>query len=116
MKSVKSVEESRDEATELCLFVENDSRCYHNYLVPAFKNQQRHYDKNLKNGVENNFDLTVLLFTHTMKLCAQEYCRQHGSPTVKWHEVFDVLTRIYAARHFAEYFVAEYKAGNRWEI
>jgi hypothetical protein len=51
-----------------------------------------------------------------MKLCAQEYCRQHGSPTVKWHEVFDVLTRIYAARQFAEYFVAEYNAGNRWEI
>jgi hypothetical protein len=116
MKSVKSVEQSRDEATELCLFVENDSRCYHNYLVPAFKNQQRHYDRNLKKGVESNFDLTVLLFTHTMKLCAQEYCRQHGSPTVKWHEVFDVLTRIYAARHFAEYFVAEYNAGNRWEI
>ena len=47
MKPVKSVEQSREEAVELCLFAENDSRCYHNYLVPAFKNQQRHYDRNL---------------------------------------------------------------------
>jgi hypothetical protein len=50
-----------------------------------------------------------------MKLCAQEYCRQHCSKEDKWHEVFDVLARIQAARHFAEYFVTEYKAGNRWE-
>lgn len=115
MKSVKSVEESSEEATELCMFTENDSRCYHNYLVPAFKNQQRHYDRNRKNGTADNFELTVLLFTHTMKLCAQEYCRQHCSKEDKWHEVFDVLSRIQAARHFAEYFVTEYKAGNRWE-
>jgi hypothetical protein len=36
--------------------------------------------------------------------------------TDKWSSVFPVSVRREVAERFAEYFVTEYRLGNRWEV
>jgi hypothetical protein len=97
------------EAIELTLYAENDHGCYRAYVLPMLKACQKHYDKG-----QGDYEAMLRGFTRIGAPIARQYILEHGSMTDKWSSVFPVSVRREFARHMAEYFLTEYRLGNRW--
>ena len=98
------------EAIELVLYAENDSGCYHAYLLPMFKACEKKY-------LRAQGDLTKMLNGFSRIACpiARQYMLEHGSITDSWHSVFTVSVRREFANYFAQYFLREFHIGNRFQ-
>jgi hypothetical protein len=99
------------EAVELSLYADNDYGCYKAYILPMLVACQKHYDRG-----QGDFEKVVKGFQRVMAPIARQYTLEHGSMAAEWSSVFPVSVRREVAEKFAEYFVAEYRAGNRWEV
>ena len=99
------------EAVELSLYADNDYGCYRAYILPMLVACQKHYDKG-----QGDYERVVKGFQRVLAPIARQYTLEHGSMVDKWSSVFPVSVRREVAEKFAEYFLAEYRAGNRWEV
>ena len=100
-----------DEARELSLYAENDYGCYRAHILPMLVACQKHYDKG-----QGDYERMLKGFQRVLAPVARQYILEHGSMTDRWSSVFPVSVRREVAEHFAEYFLAEYRLGNRWEV
>lgn len=109
--------EMSHEAVELMLYAENDYGAYRAYILPMLVACQRHYDKG-----DGDYERVVKGFRRVLAPVARQYMREHGSvddgsnPFTRWSTVFPVSVRGEVAEHFAEYFLAGYRLGNRWSL
>jgi len=99
-----------DEAHELVLFGENDADLYRQRTVPIMKNLTKKWDK----GVYDH-ELAVKLWTYWAADAAQRYSAEHGSPDVKWSNMFPTSVRNEVAEYMADYWEEELEAGNKME-
>ena len=99
-----------DEAHELVLFGENDADLYRQRTVPIMKNLTKKWDR----GVYDH-DLAVKLWTYWAADAAQRYSAEHGSPDVKWSNMFPTSVRNEVAEYMADYWEEELEAGNKME-
>ena len=99
-----------DEANELVLFGENDADLYRQRTVPIMKNLTKKWDR----GVYDH-DLAVKLWTYWAADAAQRYSAEHGSPDVKWSNMFPTSVRNEVAEYMADYWEEELEAGNKME-
>lgn len=97
------------EATELVLYAQNDRGAYFAYLVPMFRACQKHYDKK-----QGDYERILKGFARIACPIARQYTLEHGSMVDKWSDIFPVSVRREFAAHMADYFLAEYRLGNRW--
>jgi len=99
-----------DEAHELVLFGENDGDLYNQRTVPIQKNLTKKWDK----GVYDH-DLAVKLWKYWADDAAMRYAKMHGSPNIKWSNMFSVADRMQAAEYMADNWEEELEAGNKME-
>jgi hypothetical protein len=99
-----------DEANELVRFGENDADLYRQRTVPIMKNLTKKWDR----GVYDH-DLAVKLWTYWAADAAQRYSAEHGSPDVKWSNMFPTSVRNEVAEYMADYWEEELEAGNKME-
>lgn len=97
------------ETVELSLHIENTAAIYAGHLAPMYRAAQRHYDR----GAGDRARL-VRGLERVAAVGARDYAREHGTPGDRWYDLFSVACRRAVAEHLADYFVAEYNAGNRW--
>lgn len=97
------------EAIELSLYAQNDYATHKAYILPMWLACQKHYDKG-----QGDFERVTKGFERVLAKVARQYMAEHGSPFDKWSDAFPVSVRREAAEHLAEYFVGEYRLGNRW--
>lgn len=95
-------------AVELVLYAENDSACYHAYLMPMMAACQKHYDRG-----QGNYERMIAGFTRAARSIAKQYALEHCSMTDSWADIFPVSVRREFAEHFADYFLTEYRLGHR---
>lgn len=100
-----------DAATELLLYIENDGDLYRQYFIPTVKNLQKKLDKGIFDS-----DKAIKLWMFLIDAGAKKYTKEHGSPGDSWNDLFNKATRLVVAHGFNESFLAEIKAGNRWDI
>ena len=98
------------EANERVLFGENDADLYRQRTVPIMKNLTKKWDR----GVYDH-DLAVKLWTYWAADAAQRYSAEHGSPDVKWSNMFPTSVRNEVAEYMADYWEEELEAGNKME-
>lgn len=98
-----------DEAVELILYAQNDHGAYKAWILPMLKACQRHYLRG-----DGDFEKAVNGFTRVFLPIARQYLLEHGTMTDSVRSVFPPAVRQECGRHMAEYFVAEFRAGNRW--
>lgn len=99
------------EATELILYTENDQKTYFAYLEPMLRAATKHYEKG-----QGDYEKLLKGFLRVATASAKQYTLEHGSMAEAWNRVFPMSVRKEVATHFAEYFLWEYRAGNKWEI
>jgi hypothetical protein len=99
-----------DEAHELVLFGENDGDLYNQRTVPIQKNLTKKWDK----GTYDH-DLAVKLWKYWADDAAMRYAKMHGSPNIKWSNMFSVADRMQAAEYMADNWEEELEAGNKME-
>jgi hypothetical protein len=99
------------EATELILYTENDRGTYFAYLEPMLRAATKHYEKG-----QGDYEKLLKGFLRVATASAKQYTLEHGSMAEAWNRVFPISVRKEVAQHFAEYFLWEYRAGNKWEI
>lgn len=99
------------EAVELSLYAENDYGCFRAYILPMLVACQTHYDKG-----QGDYERMLKGFQRVLAPVARQYILEHGSMTDRWADVFPVSVRREVAERFAEYFLDEYRLGNRWEV
>lgn len=97
------------DTVELALWVENTRDIWAGHVEPMFRAAQRHYDK----GAGDRLRL-VRGLERVAAIGARDYCRENGTPGDRWHDLFPVACRRSIAEYLADYFLAEYGAGNRW--
>lgn len=100
-----------DAATELLLYIENDGDLYRQKFIPIVKNLQKKLDKGTFDS-----DKAIKLWMFLIDAGAKKYTKEYGSPGDKWNDLFNKATRLIVAHGFNESFLAEIKAGNRWDI
>jgi hypothetical protein len=96
-----------DEATELMLYIENDSQIHHAMGLPIIKNLTL---KKAKGVYEHEKALKAFLNLATFG--AKNYHREHGSMTTKWERIFPMAARKEVASEMTAYFETEYRLGN----
>lgn len=99
-----------DEAHELVLFGENDADLYRQRTVPIMKNLTKKWDR----GVYDH-ELAVKLWSYWAADAAQRYSAEHGSPDVKWSNMFPTSVRNEVAEYMADNWEEELEAGNKME-
>jgi hypothetical protein len=103
-------ERMSDEATELKLYIDNDSDLYHRQYQPILKNLMTKRAQGRYDSVK-----AVKLFMYLMDAGAKKYAKEHGSPYhrySKWNEMFPKADRLQAAKAMVDDFEAEAKTGN----
>lgn len=100
-----------DAATELLLYIENDGDLYRQRFIPIVKNLQKKLDKGTFDS-----DKAIKFWMSLIDAGAKKYAKEFGSPGDKWNDLFNKATRLVVAHGFNESFLAEIKAGNRWDI
>lgn len=98
------------EAVELALYAQNDYGVYRAYILPMWLACQKKYDRG-----QGDYERVVKGFQRVLAPVARQYILEHGSMVDKWSSVFPVSVRREVAEHLAEYFVSEYRLGNRFE-
>ena len=104
----KRIERTYDQhaATELQLYMENDSGLYR---------QRQSIEKNLEKKIlKGKFDLKLSekLWMYWVDEGAKKYAKEFGDAR-EWHKMFDVPTRRHVAAQLAKEFVTEWNAQNR---
>lgn len=96
-------------AEELLLYLQNDSR----FWGPRSQGDaiERNYARRWKKGTFDE-ERAADGYMHVLKSAAQQYVKEHGSPSDRWYEMFNAPTRRAAALQLVEEFVAEAKLGN----
>ena len=97
------------EATELILYAQNDYGAHRAYVVPMLKACQKHYDKG-----RGDYERMVKGFARIACPIARQYTIEHGSMVDRWSDIFPPSVRKEFAEHMADYFLGEYRLGNRW--
>jgi hypothetical protein len=90
-----------DHATrELVLYIENDSRVYHQAYLPAVENLK-------KKAAKGKYDhlLAAKLFEYTAEHGAKAYAKEFGGT---WNTMFNPATRRAVARELRDNFEGEY--------
>ena len=90
-------------ARELQLYIENDSRLYHQQFIPIVKNLMKRRMKG-----DYNREKAAKLFLHLVDEGARRYYKEFGSPGFK----FNLATRWDVAKSLRDSFEAEAELGN----
>lgn len=91
-------------ATELKLFIENDSDLYRQQYTPILKNLATKKVRSLY-----KHDLAVKMFGYLVEAGAKKYAKEFGGT---WHQLFGVPTRKAVAEEFTKDFEGEFELGN----
>lgn len=91
-------------ATELRLYIDNDSALYQGQATSIYKNLAT---KKARGAYKH--DLAVKLFGYLVESGAKKYAKEFGGT---WHQMFDVPTRKAVAEELTDAFEAEAKLGN----
>lgn len=103
----------RHALTELSLYIHNDYGAYRAYFLPACRTIARHYDRgrgDYEKGIK-------ALARYAVLPAARQYLLEHGSMTEGVRSVFPPAIRQLIATDLMDYFLSEYRLGNRfWEV
>ena len=94
-------------ATELKLYIDNDSQLHRAQHVPIQKNLAT---KKVRSQYKH--DLAVKLFGYLVESGAKKYTKEFGTPNHPWHKMFDVPTRKRVAEELTRDFEGEFELGN----
>lgn len=92
-------------ATDLKLYIDNDSTLYGRMTTPILKNLTAK-----KARGQYRHDLAVKGFGYLTEAGAKKYAQEYGSGP--WHKMFDAATRKRAAEELTKDFETEYALGN----
>ena len=95
------------EATELKLYIDNDSDLYRRQTTSLLKNLAT---KKVRSQYKH--DLAVKLFGYLVESGAKKYAKEFGSPGQAWHKMFDVPTRKRVAEELTRDFEGKFELGN----
>lgn len=106
-KTTKRAKKPADEnaARELELYIENDYE-----LVGAERGPGKSIEAMLRRKISRgNFDAdkSVRAWEYLIEAGAKKYAKEFGSSERDWSKMFDVPTRTFVARRFAEHFASE---------
>jgi hypothetical protein len=93
-------------ATELRLYIDNDSDLHRQQGAPILKNLAT---KKVRSQYKH--DLAVKLFGYLVESGAKKYAKEFSIGT-DWHKMFDVPTRKAVAEELTQTFEAEFELGN----
>lgn len=96
------------EATELVLYAENDYHCYTELIMPVMRACEKHYDRQ-----QGDLDRVIAGFVRVARPIAKLYAAEHCSLADEWRDIFTLSVRYEFACHLADYFLTEYRLGNR---
>ena len=105
------LDEDKQSARELQLFVDNDRQIYTRRMMPIFKNL-------MSKRAAGKYDpkLATKLFMYAMDDGAKAYVKMHDAPGAKWNKVFDKQTRMMAADNARREFEGEADLGSYDEM
>jgi len=97
---------------ELALYIDNDYGCHRAFLLPTLRTVAKHYDKG-----QGDYGKALLAISRYAVLpSAREYVKVHGSMTASVKTMFPKPIRDAVAEDILEYFLSEYRLGNKfWE-
>lgn len=100
------------EQRELYLYTINDWPVYKAYVLPALKSIAKKYDQ----GCGDYEKAISALSRNALLPAARQYVLMHGSMTASVRTMFPKPVRDAVAQELMDYFLSEYRFGNRfWE-
>lgn len=97
---------------ELLLYIENDWAVHRAFLAPTLRTVAKHYDK----GQGDYGKALAAISRYAVLPAAREYVKVHGSMTASVKQMFPKPLRDAVAEDLLEYFLAEYRLGNRFWV
>jgi hypothetical protein len=100
-------ERMSDEARELQLYIDNDGQLYRSQTTPIHKNL-------MTKRAQGRYDThkAVKLFMYLVDAGAKKYAKEHGSPGVKWNDMFPKADRLQTAKAMVSDFEDEAESGS----
>tara|TARA_Y100001963_G_scaffold148504_1_gene226511 strand:+ start:13978 stop:15171 length:1194 start_codon:yes stop_codon:yes gene_type:complete len=100
------LDEDRESAMELKIYIENDAQLYKSQMLSIFKNLMA---KRARGQYQSK--LASKLFMYLVDNGAKKYVKEHDAPGAKWNKVFDKATRQQVADNLTRDFEAEAESG-----
>lgn len=100
------------EKQELLLYIENTWAIHRAYLAPTLTTIAKHYDK----GQGDYGKALAAISRYTVLPAARQYVLEHGSMTASVKSMFPKVIRDAIAEDLLEYFLTEYRLGNRFWV